>query len=202
MRGTYSYVDANNVIQTVNYVSDALGYRVAATNLPVGPEPAAAPAIVAVEAKEEKEEEQPQQVLHAVQPVVNYVAPTYAIPYAPTYHYYAAQPAPATFVPQVVVAQQQQPAAPAVVEVKSDDQSLDIRGQGEPPVAEAQIVSVPIQSQYHMQDETGQYQFGYSDPNANRAETKSADGVVTGIQSLFIIESGSSFMLFRNLQLH
>ena len=31
-----SYVDGNNVIQTVNYVSDALGFRVTATNLPQG----------------------------------------------------------------------------------------------------------------------------------------------------------------------
>jgi hypothetical protein len=35
--GSYSYVDANNVLQTVNYVSDdVLGFRVAATNLPQG----------------------------------------------------------------------------------------------------------------------------------------------------------------------
>jgi hypothetical protein len=33
--GSYSYVDANGIPQTVNYVADALGYRVAATNLPV-----------------------------------------------------------------------------------------------------------------------------------------------------------------------
>ncbi len=41
--GTYSYVDANNILQTVNYVSDEHGFRVAATNLPVGPGPAVAP---------------------------------------------------------------------------------------------------------------------------------------------------------------
>ena len=35
--GTYSYVDANGLVQTVNYVSDALGFRVSATNLPVAP---------------------------------------------------------------------------------------------------------------------------------------------------------------------
>lgn len=33
--GSYSYVDANGITQTVNYIADALGYRVAATNLPV-----------------------------------------------------------------------------------------------------------------------------------------------------------------------
>merc|ERR1712042_189909 len=34
-RGSYSYVDANGIVQTVNYLSDAAGFRVAATNLPV-----------------------------------------------------------------------------------------------------------------------------------------------------------------------
>lgn len=36
-RGSYSYIDANSQLQTVNYVSDALGFRVAATNLPLAP---------------------------------------------------------------------------------------------------------------------------------------------------------------------
>jgi len=37
-RGAYSYVDANGLVQQVQYVSDPVnGFRVAATNLPVGP---------------------------------------------------------------------------------------------------------------------------------------------------------------------
>jgi len=36
-RGSYQYLDAFGAIQTVNYVSDALGFRVAGSNLPVGP---------------------------------------------------------------------------------------------------------------------------------------------------------------------
>ena len=51
-RGAYSYVDANGVLQTTNYISDdVFGFRVAATNLPqaVAPAPAAvAPAPIAV----------------------------------------------------------------------------------------------------------------------------------------------------------
>jgi len=35
--GFYSYPDANGILQVVNYVSDGLGFRVAATNLPVAP---------------------------------------------------------------------------------------------------------------------------------------------------------------------
>merc|ERR1712025_1070719 len=42
--GSYSYVDANGVVQTTNYIADGLGFRVQATNLPVAPTaPLAAP---------------------------------------------------------------------------------------------------------------------------------------------------------------
>lgn len=35
--GSYSYVDANGIVQTTNYIADHLGFRVQATNLPVAP---------------------------------------------------------------------------------------------------------------------------------------------------------------------
>merc|ERR1711994_1129986 len=46
------YIDANGIVQTVNYISDAMGFRVAATNLPVHhvDAPAAAPVAVAAPA--------------------------------------------------------------------------------------------------------------------------------------------------------
>lgn len=37
VQGSYSYVDANGVVQTTNYIADAAGFRVQATNLPVAP---------------------------------------------------------------------------------------------------------------------------------------------------------------------
>ena len=37
--GTYSYVDPNGLTQTTNYIADGLGFRVQASNLPVGPVP-------------------------------------------------------------------------------------------------------------------------------------------------------------------
>merc|ERR1711971_1147351 len=41
-RGSYQYVDANNVVQTVHYTADDInGFRVAATNVPVAPAAAA-----------------------------------------------------------------------------------------------------------------------------------------------------------------
>jgi len=42
-RGSYQYVDANGILQTVNYIADPVnGFRVAGTNIPVAP---AAPAV-------------------------------------------------------------------------------------------------------------------------------------------------------------
>merc|ERR1711970_1140837 len=44
--GSYQYVDAYGLIQTVNYISDAAGFRVVGTNLPTGPVvPATAPLV-------------------------------------------------------------------------------------------------------------------------------------------------------------
>jgi len=48
VRGSYSYIDGNGLTQTVNYVADPVnGFRVAATNLPVGPAPVAPVAVAA-----------------------------------------------------------------------------------------------------------------------------------------------------------
>jgi len=52
VRGAYSYVDGNGLVQHAQYIADPVnGFRVAATNLPVGPAPAqvalAAPVAVA-----------------------------------------------------------------------------------------------------------------------------------------------------------
>merc|ERR1711936_1261162 len=64
-RGSYQYVDANGVLQTVNYIADDInGFRVAGTNIPVAPEavalagpvaPAAAPLIAPVAPEETPE---------------------------------------------------------------------------------------------------------------------------------------------------
>ena len=35
VRGSYTYVDPEGKLQTVQYISDAFGFRVAGTNIPV-----------------------------------------------------------------------------------------------------------------------------------------------------------------------
>ncbi|CAL4118179.1 unnamed protein product, partial [Meganyctiphanes norvegica] len=49
VRGSYNYIDANGELQTQSYVADALGFRVAGTNLPVAPKAVDAPVLVGPE---------------------------------------------------------------------------------------------------------------------------------------------------------
>merc|ERR1719222_1316665 len=125
VRGAYSYVDSDGIVQNVNYIADALGFRVGATNLPV----------------------------HHVDAPVEAAAPVAAA--APIV---AAAPAPV--------------AAPVAA----------------PVVASAPVVvaATPVDatnSQYHAQDDFGQYNYGYSDPNSVKQEVKTADGVTRGSYS-------------------
>merc|ERR1711997_1347669 len=109
VQGSYSYVDANGVVQTTNYIADGLGFRVQATNLPVAP---VAP-----------------EVEPLVAPVHVYdlpVAPVheYELPVAPVYTGVA--PAPVEDTPEVAAAKAAHLAllagaeAPAAVEVEAE----------------------------------------------------------------------------------
>ena len=51
----------------------------------------------------------------------------------------------------------------------------------EPAIA---LVDSPVvATQYHAQDEFGQYSYGYSNPTATKSETRTLDGVVEGSYS-------------------
>merc|ERR1711899_142984 len=101
VRGSYQYVDANNLVQTVNYVSDSLGFRVAATNLPkapvsaetvpeqvVQPAPYVAPAPAVVAPAPAVVAQAPTPYV-ATAPVAPQVTPAHHpyYAYAPNYHY-------------------------------------------------------------------------------------------------------------------
>jgi uncharacterized protein affecting Mg2+/Co2+ transport len=181
VRGSYRYVDSDGLVQTVNYISDALGFRVGATNLPVHVIPAAEGSPVAaaeVPAAAFAAEAAPTAVVSVEQPVVAaaynsapVLAPqvSYAyLPYASGYsynipvpavqQYVAAEPTPAAAQPVVTVADSA--AVPAAVAVPND-----------------------VNSQYHAQDELGQYNYGYASPTQTKAEVKTADGIVRGAYS-------------------
>merc|ERR1739844_518061 len=81
VRGAYQYVDANGIVQTVNYIADALGFRVGATNLPVHHvEGAAAEPVQEVQAVEEP-------VVAAYKGVMEPAVDYSYLPYATSYGY-------------------------------------------------------------------------------------------------------------------
>merc|ERR1712198_385824 len=174
IRGAYSYVDADGIVQTVNYIADALGFRVGATNLPVhhvDAEPVAAAAHVAVAEEPVAEAASaPVQVAHSnhhvMTPAVNYAY----LPYATNYAY-------ETPAAQVVAA------SPVVA------QASPVVAQASPVVAAAPVESVAgtpydaTNTQYHAQDDIGQFNYGYSNPLSTKQELKTADGVTRGSYS-------------------
>jgi len=196
-RGSYSYVDANGILQTTNYISDdVFGFRVAATNLPQHVVPsehapvapvqlqAVAPAAPVANA-EPVAEVKTADVLPVVPatvasaPAPHVVAPTVAysyLPYALNYGYRAALPQ--------VVANYAVPSSPVVQQPVQTPVQVATPNIVAAPAPSTQTVvltpAVPTTHQFHAQDELGQYQFGYTEPQASRIETKTADGVVTG----------------------
>merc|ERR1712109_34426 len=161
IRGAYSYVDADGIVQNVNYIADALGFRVGATNLPVhhvdAPVEAAAPVQAAAAAPVAVA---PAPVTAAASPVIAPQVSYAYLPYASNYGYSVPAAAPAPVAAPV--------AAPVVASA---------------PVAAAATPVDATNSQYHAQDDFGQYNYGYSDPNSVKQEVKTADGVTRGSYS-------------------
>merc|ERR1719222_717599 len=138
VRGAYRYVDTSGVVQTVEYIADAAGFRVAGTNLPQGT--VALPASV-VDTPEVAAAKQAHALAHAQ--------------------------------------------ADAAAAVQPEDLSLYDTPAAAPVAVAAPVVHAvaPEGSQYHAQDDFGQYSYGYSDPNSVKQEIKSADGVTRGAYS-------------------
>merc|ERR1712109_80050 len=159
--GQYSFVDADGIVQNVNYIADALGFRVGATNLPVhhvdAPVEAAAPVQAAAAAPVAVA---PAPVTAAASPVIAPQVSYAYLPYASNYGYSVPAAAPAPVAAPV--------AAPVVASA---------------PVAAAATPVDATNSQYHAQDDFGQYNYGYSDPNSVKQEVKTADGVTRGSYS-------------------
>merc|ERR1712241_751761 len=160
-RGSYSYVDANGIVQTVNYLSDALGFRVAATNLPVhhvdaapAPAAAAAPVVVAEEAPAVVDAYTPVAEEKVMTPSVQYAY----LPYAQNYEYYgAATPVVQAAAPVVQAAApvvQAYAQAPVVQAAAPVVQAAAPVVQAAAPVVPV-AVAAPQPSQYHAQDDFG-----------------------------------------------
>jgi hypothetical protein len=167
VRGTYSYIDANDVVQRVDYISDALGFRVAATNLPQSKAPVEGP-----DAPVSPAHVQPVIVPAQVEKVVSgFVVPaSYGVVTPAEEKAIAAAVPVATPVqptPYVVPAPYYGPitpyAAPQVAPYASQ-------------YAHVEHVPSPITaSQYHAQTEFGEYNYGYNNQNSAKSELKTFD---------------------------
>merc|ERR1712106_89587 len=156
IRGSYSYVDADGIVQTVSYIADALGFRVGATNLPVHVvDGQATPAQAAIQTAPVAAAPAPVvSAYHTPGPVMTPSVNYAYLPYATNYGYDTQVAASAPVVS----------AAPIV------DSAI-----GAPYDAS--------NSQYHAQDDFGQYNYGFSHPTQTKQELKTADGVTRGSYS-------------------
>merc|ERR1711963_913722 len=109
VQGTYSYVDANGIVQTTNYIADDLGFRVSATNLPVAPGtpgvvPPPAPVAAPVVSVAATTPVVAPITYAAAAPIVTHAAPVhhYTLPVAPTFDGKAPEPVQDT--PEVAAA--------------------------------------------------------------------------------------------------
>lgn len=153
-RGGYSYIDANGILQTVQYISDPVnGFRVSATNIPRDLPEVALAKVQHYQAYQNIKAEHAYiaAVQRANSPVAlsplplqnSVVVPISASHVAPVVH--APQVAPVAYLPQAV-----------------------------------NYIPLPVSSQYHSQDNYGQYSYGYAGPLSSKTETKTADGVTRG----------------------
>jgi uncharacterized protein affecting Mg2+/Co2+ transport len=168
VRGAYSYVDSDGIVQSVNYIADALGFRVGATNLPVhdvdggavqAVAPAPAPAVAPVVA-------QAHTVAAVQHPVIAPQVGYSYLPYASNYGYSL-------------------PVEPTVVAPVTNTVVAPVTNTVVAPITNTVPVAAPLSpnSQFHAQDDLGQYNYGYSDPNSVKQEVKTADGVTRGSYS-------------------
>ena len=170
-------------MQRVDYISDALGFRVAATNLPIAPKSTpvapvpqvATPVVVA-------------PVPFAAAPIPAVQATVNKVPIAAVKA--AEEPAidvRTGFAPSVAETIAQAPAvqAPAAIVSPTYYAAPYAATYGYQPAVVAPVVAAPAvtSSQYHAQSEVGEYNYGYSNQNSAKSESKTADGVVRGSYS-------------------
>merc|ERR1711881_509199 len=136
--GSYSYTDANGLVQTTNYIADGLGFRVQATNLPVAP---AAPEVELPVAPVHEYELPVAPVFEGVQAP----APVheYTLPVAPVYDGVA--PAPVEDTPEVAAAKAEHlallAAASAERRRRSTPADTEVLEAPEPVLATAPVVA-------------------------------------------------------------
>merc|ERR1711934_511577 len=164
-RGGYSYIDANGIVQTVNYISDAMGFRVAATNLPVhhvdaAPAAHVAPAAAPVAPAAAPVVSAAVSAYHAGDVIAPQVQYSY-LPYAQNYAYHTPATPVVKEAPSRPVVSVTHTAPAPVVHSAPVVQAVAPVAYAAAPV---RVAPAAVQgSQYHAQDDAGQYSFGYND---------------------------------------
>lgn len=199
--GSYSYVDPNGVLQQYKYESDENGYRVSGTNLPVAP---AVPAVAVAPAVPVQNAELPQPVQDtpevaaakaahqvaydeakkAADASPDYSAAAVEVPAAVQVTKTVAAPsliaaAPAPVPAPVAYSYHQHPVAYSAYPYAAAVPYAASYGPA-PYVQYSGLYSSPVNSQYHAQDEFGQYSYGYSGAQSSKSEVKTLDGVTRG----------------------
>lgn len=176
----------------MEYISDALGFRTAATNLPkhVIDAPEAAVAVEAAPVAEVKAAAvaQPVQPIVYNQPIITPKVSYSYLPYATNYGYHQPQFTYVNYQPQQQVVAPVATAYAAAAPLPVVSQAVVAEPVDAVPAEsvnqEVLAKAVPaVPSQYHAQDEDGQYNYGYSGPNSAKEEVRSADGSVKGSYS-------------------
>jgi hypothetical protein len=184
--GFYEYVDANNILQRVEYVADPVnGFRVAGTNIPVANGVALATADTAEVAAAKADFQRAFDATVARHQQAAAVLPVRRRRSAVGYPIDA--PAPAAVLHAAPVVVQRFAQQPTLVEVSPVvPLAALVRQQPLVPAAAAPLLPVEVaqpSSQFHAQDEFGGVSFGYSNINSARQEERSPDGATRGSYS-------------------
>merc|ERR1712079_495906 len=176
IQGTYSYVDANGIVQTTNYIADGHGFRVAATNLPQAPVAAPIESTVAAEvpAAVMPQVETTDAIDLRGEDIAVVAAAETPVASAPLNPVQIIQSSP------YVYANSYANAAPIYSYAQS---AAPVYTTSYVPAAPVAPVTPVQSSQFHAQDEFGQYNYGYSNPTSAKQEYKTSDGIVQGTYS-------------------
>lgn len=180
-QGGYSYIDANNIVQSVSYVSDPVnGFRVSATNLPQNPSPVATVAVAANPVVVPAPVTLPNPVVVSA-PVAVPAPIAVEAPVAVATPVAVAAPSVPLDTPEVIAARSAHLQAHAAVRSGLFRKRRSIAAL--PAVYGYAAYSPIVTSQYQTQDALGQYSYGYNDGLSSKAESRAFDGTTNGAYS-------------------